>query len=151
MINSNAPIYMDIMAIFFAILPFLLAFSVFLAVKKKYDLHFQTQTFILALSLVVILYFEINARLYGGFALYAKDSSFSFEFLIIYLTIHIVIATASLGGWLYLYIVSYKAYKNNDLQSIINSKHKKIGKSIFLWMSISSYMGVLLYCFLFIF
>lgn len=151
MINSNAPIYMDIMAIFFAILPFLLAFSVFLAVKKKYDLHFQTQTFILALSLVVILYFEINARLYGGFALYAKDSSFSFEFLIIYLTIHIVIATASLGGWLYLYIVSYKAHKNNDLQSIINSKHKKIGKSIFLWMSISSYMGVLLYCFLFIF
>lgn len=142
---------MDIMAIFFAILPFLLAFSVFLAVKKKYDLHFQTQTFILALSLIVILYFEINARLYGGFALYAKDSSFSFEFLIIYLTIHIVIATASLGGWLYLYIVSYKAYKNNDLQSIINSKHKKIGKSIFLWMSISSYMGVLLYCFLFIF
>lgn len=142
---------MDIMAIFFAILPFLLAFSVFLAVKKKYDLHFQTQTFILALSLVVILYFEISARLYGGFALYAKDSSFSFEFLIIYLTIHIIIATASLGGWLYLYIVSYKAYKNNDLQSIINSKHKKIGKSIFLWMSISSYMGVLLYFFLFVF
>jgi putative membrane protein len=145
----KAPIYMDIMAIYFAILPILFAFSVFLAVKKKYKLHFQTQTLLLASSLIVILYFEINVRLYGGFVKYSDNSSLSFEFLLVYLIIHIIIATTSLGGWLYLYIISLKEYKNSGIKSFKSSKHKKIGKAIFYSMSLSSYMGVLLYVLIF--
>lgn len=146
-----SPIYMDVMALYFAILPFLFAFTIYLAIKKKYKLHFQTQTILLALSLLIILYFEVSARIFGGFMMYAQHSTLSFEFLVVYLVIHIILATASLGGWVYLYIVSFKAYKNNKLEDIINSKHKKIGKAIFLSMSLSSYMGVLLYLFLFVF
>lgn len=141
---------MDVMAIYFAILPFLFAITIYFAIKKNYKLHLQTQTILLTISLLVILYFEVSARVFGGFMMYADNSSFSFEFLVIYLVIHIIIATASLGGWLYLYIISLKAYRNNDIKSIINSKHKKIGKAIFAFMSLSSFMGVLLYLFLFV-
>ena len=127
------------------------AFTIYLAKKKKYKLHFQTQTMLLALSLVIILYFEVCARLFGGFLNYADNSSLPFEFLLIYLIIHIIVATASLGGWIYLYIISFKAYKKGEISTIMNSNHKKIGKAIFASFSISSYMGVLLYMFLFVF
>lgn len=142
---------MDVMALYFAIVPFLFAFTIYLAKKKKYRLHFLTQSLLLAFSLVIILYFEISARLFGGFMMYAQNSSYSFEFLITYLTIHIIIATASLGGWLYLYIITFKAYKKGEMSTIMNSNHKKIGKAIFASFSLSSYMGVLLYMFLFVF
>lgn len=145
----EAPIYMDIMAIYFAILPILFALSIFLAIKKKYKLHFISQTLLLISSLIVILYFEISVRVYGGFVKFADNSSLSFEFLLIYLIIHILIATASLGGWLYLYIISLKEYKNGGIESFKSSKHKKIGKAIFYSMSLSSYMGVLLYVLIF--
>lgn len=142
---------MDIMASYFAILPFLFALSIYLAVKKKYKLHFISQSILLPISIIVILYFEVCVRVYGGFSKYNDNSLLSFNFLIIYLILHIAIATASLGGWLYLYISSFKSYKNSGFEEIKLSNHKKIGKAIFLSMSLSSYMGVLLYLILFVF
>lgn len=124
---------------------------VFIWPLKKYKLHFQTQTILLATSLLIILYFEVSARVFGGFLNYADNSSLPFEFLLVYLIIHIIIATASLGGWLYLYISSFKAYRNNNFEAIKNTNHKKIGKAIFASMTLSSYMGVLLYLFIFFF
>jgi putative membrane protein len=68
--------------------------------------------------------------------------------MLIFLIIHILIAIAAIGGWLFLFISSYKQYKNNTLNA---TQHKKIGKAIFIALSISSIMGVCIYFFLFVF
>ena len=52
---------------------------------------------------------------------------------------HILIAIAAVGGWLFLFISSYKDYKNNSFDG---KKHKKIGKAIFVALTISSIMGI---------
>ena len=151
LLGTNAPLYMDIMTIYVVFLPFLLLISIFFAVKQKYKTHFISQAIILSISLCVILYFEVMTRLENKFLVYVEQSSFSFGFLLTFLVIHIIIATASLAGWVYLFIVSYKAYRKNELDKLRGSNHKKIGKAIFLTLTISSIMGVCMYLFLFVF
>jgi putative membrane protein len=147
-LGTSAPIYLDITTIYFAILPFLLAFSIYFAIKKEYKKHFFSQAIILGLTLIIVIIFEICIRISGGFLEYSRYSNISFEFMLVFLTIHILIAIAAIGGWLFLFISSYKDYKNNSFNG---NKHKKIGKAIFFALTISSIMGVFMYLFLFVF
>jgi len=147
-LGTTAPFYLDLATVYFAILPFLLAFSIFLAVKKRYKQHFISQAIILGTTLIIVVIFEIGVRISGGFLEYSKYSNVSFDFMLVFLIIHILIAIAAVGGWIFLFISSYKAYKNNSLDG---NKHKKIGKAIFTALTISSIMGIFIYLFLFVF
>lgn len=147
-LGTSAPFYLDFATVYFALLPFLLAFSIYLATKKEYKKHFISQAIILGVTLVVVVIFEIGVRIDGGFLEYSKNSNISYDFLLTFLIIHILIAIFAVGGWLYLFISTYKAYKNNSLDT---KKHKKIGKAIFIALTISSIMGIFIYLFLFYF
>ncbi|MBP6713669.1 MAG: DUF420 domain-containing protein [Aliarcobacter sp.] len=139
---------MDIATIYFAILPFLLAFSIFYAVKKEYKKHFISQAIILSFTLYIVILFEIGLRISGGFMEYSKYSNVSFDFMLIFLVIHIFIAIAAIAGWIFLFISSFKQYKRNELNGM---KHKKIGKGIFAALTLTSIMGTCMYLFLFVF
>ena len=143
--------YMDLITIYFVLLPFLLAFSIYYAIKKEYKKHFFSQSLTLGFTLFIVIIFEIGIRVSGGFIEYSKDTNISYNFMLIFLIIHIIIAIASISGWLYLFIASFIAYKKDEFKTIQNTKHKKIGKAIFLSLTISSYMGVCIYLFLFVF
>lgn len=147
-LGTQAPLYMDIATVYFAILPFLLAFSIFYAVKKQYKRHFLSQAIILCLTLYIVILFEIGLRISGGFMEYSKYSNVSFDFMLIFLVIHIFIAIAAIAGWIFLFISSYKQYRKDELNGI---KHKKIGKSIFAALTLTSIMGIFMYLFLFVF
>lgn len=147
-LGTTAPFYLDITTVYFATLPFLLAISIYFAIKKEFEKHFFSQAIILGITLVIVVIFEICIRISGGFLEYSKYSNISFDFMLVFLTIHILIAIAAVGGWLFLFISSYKDYKNNSFNG---KKHKKIGKAIFLALTISSIMGVFIYLFLFVF
>lgn len=147
-LGTNAPFYLDLATVYFAILPFLLAFSIYLAIKRKYKKHFISQAIILSFTLLIVVIFEIGIRISGGFLEYSKYSNLSFDFMLVFLIVHILIAIAAVGGWLFLFISSYKAYKSNSLNG---GKHKKIGKWIFTALTISCIMGVFIYLFLFVF
>ena len=147
-LGTTAPFYLDLATVYFTILPFLLAISIYLAVKKEYKKHFISQAIILGTTLVIVVIFEIGVRISGGFLEYTKYSNVSFDFMLVFLIIHILIAIAAVGGWLFLFISSYKAYKNNSFDG---KKHKKIGKAIFTALTISSIMGICIYLFLFMF
>ena len=147
-LGTSAPFYLDLATVYFAILPFFLAISIFFAIKKHYKKHFISQAIILGVTLVVVVIFEIGVRIDGGFLEYSKNSNISYDFLLTFLIIHILIAIAAISGWLFLFISSYKQYKTNTLNVTF---HKKIGKAIFIALSISSIMGVCIYFFLFVF
>jgi putative membrane protein len=147
-LGTAAPFYLDLATVYFAVLPFLLAFSIFFAIKKQYKKHFISQAVILSVTLFIVVIFEIGIRISGGFIEYSKYSNISYDFMLVFLIIHILIAIAAVGGWLFLFISSYKQYKTNTLNTTL---HKKIGKAIFIALSISSIMGVCIYFFLFVF
>ena len=79
---------------------------------------------------------------------YSKYSNVSFDFMLVFLVVHIFIAIAAMGGWIFLFISSYKQYKRNELEGM---KHKKIGKGIFAALTLTSIMGIFMYLFLFVF
>lgn len=147
-LGTSAPFYLDLVTVYFAILPFLLAFSIYFAVKKEYKKHFISQAIILGTTLTIVVIFEIGIRISGGFLEYSKYSNISFDFMLVFLSVHILIAIAAVGGWLFLFISSYKDYKNNSFDG---KKHRKIGKAIFVALTISSIMGICIYTFLFMF
>ena len=150
-LGTSAPFYMDLVTIFFILFPILMAFSVLLAIKRKYKQHFISQAVLLVVTSIIVVIFEIGLRISGGFTEYAKGSDVSYDFMLIFLTIHIVLAVISLMAWVYLFFISYKDYKKNLLHIIKGSNHKQMGELVFLGLSISSLMGVCIYLFLFLF
>jgi putative membrane protein len=147
-LGTKALMYMDIVTLYFAILPFLLGFSIYQAIRGNAKLHYQSQFLILAVTIIMVLIFEIGVRLTGGFLEYSKQSPLSYDFLLIFLVIHILIALMAVGGWIYLIISTYKSYQNGSIEN--STKHRKIGKWIFGALTITSLMGCSIYLFLFV-
>lgn len=150
-LGTKALLFMDVVTIYFALLPFLLAFSIKYAIKKEFKKHFISQSVILATTLIIVLVFEVGVRLTGGFLEYAKTSSISYDFLVLFLIVHIIVAILAVAGWLFLFISSYKQYKKGGFNSFSQTNHKKIAKAIFFSLTITSIMGVCIYLFLFVF
>lgn len=146
-LGTKALMYMDIVTLYFAILPFLLGLSIYQAIKGNHKLHYQSQFIILSATLVMVIIFEIGVRITGGFVEYAKESPMSYDFLLLFLVVHIFIAIMAVGGWIYLIISTYKSYRNNQLED--KEKHHKMGRWIFAALSVTSIMGCSIYLFLF--
>jgi len=146
-LGTRALMYMDVVTLYFAILPFLLTFSIYQAIRGNIKLHYQSQFIILAVTIVMVLIFEIGVRLTGGFVEYAKQSPLSYDFLLLFLVVHIFIALMAVGGWIYLIISTYKSYQNGILEHSV--KHRKMGRWIFSALTVTSIMGCSIYLFLF--
>ena len=150
-LGTNASFYMDFSTLYFTLLPFLLLFAIRYAIKKEYLKHIQSQITLFIITLIVLILFEIGIRIEDGFIHFAKQSLLPFSTLFTFLVIHIIIAVLSLVLWLYLIVSTYKNYAQGQFcYSLINS-HKRLGEILFLALSISSIMGVLMYIFLFVY
>ncbi len=147
-LGTRAAFYMDLVTLHFALLPFLLAFSIRQAVIGNISLHYKSQMVILFLTIVMVLIFETGVRISGGFVEYVKMSPVSYDFLVVFLSVHILIALLAVGGWIYLMITSYKTYKLEGLAGM--GKHRKMGKWIFAALTVTSIMGCSIYVFLFL-
>jgi putative membrane protein len=147
-LGTRAAFYMDVVTLYFAILPFLLGFSIRQAIIGNISLHYRSQMVILALTMVMVVIFELGVRISGGFVEYVKMSSVSYDFLLIFLAVHILIALFAVGGWIYLIVTSYKTYMREGREAM--GKHRRMGKWIFGALTITSIMGCSIYLFLFL-
>ncbi|PLY10882.1 MAG: hypothetical protein C0626_04415 [Arcobacter sp.] len=148
---NNIPLHMNVMVIFFSILPFVVLLSINYARNKKYKLHLISQGFVLILTLLVLAYFEVMIRIDGGFFEFAKQSNMSHDFLVKYLFFHIALSIIAAILWIRLFFNSMSVYRAGKIDSLKNSKHKRDGKITFLFLLLSCVTGVFLYLFLFIF
>jgi len=147
-LGTRAPLYMDIVTIFFALLPLLLFFSIRFAIKKDIKKHYISQIITYLTTLVMVVVFEIGVRVDGGYLKYVQESSVNLSFLNTFLIIHIIIATLSVIAWSILLVNSYKSYKK---ELIFNATtHKKRAKIVTLALVLTSFMGVGMYYFLFV-
>ncbi len=147
-LGTRAAFYMDLVTVYFAILPFLLALSIRQAVIGNISMHYKSQMAILALTVVMVLIFEIGVRISGGFSEYVKASPVSYDFLLFFLLVHILVAFLSVVGWIYLIVTSYRTYVKEGREGM--KKHRKMGKWIFASLTLTSIMGCSIYVFLFL-
>ncbi|MCK9372935.1 MAG: DUF420 domain-containing protein [Sulfuricurvum sp.] len=147
-LGTRALFFMDLVTLYFAILPILLGLSIRQAVIGKIALHYRSQMAILGLTIIMVIIFELGVRISGGFVEYVKISPISYDFLLLFLAVHIFIALMSVGGWIYLIITSYRTYKQLGRSGM--DKHRRLGKWIFAAMTLTSIMGCSIYLFLFV-
>jgi putative membrane protein len=146
-LGTSAPFYMDLVTFYFGILPLLMGSAIYMAVKKRYELHYKMQLSIFVLTLFVVGVFEVGVRISGGFSAFMEQSNVNATFMLIFLVVHILIALVSVVLYS---ILIYSAIKEFRLKSApIVKSHKKLGMAVFLGMSITSIMGVTIYYFLF--
>lgn len=148
-LGTKAAMYMDVVTLYFALLPLLLLFSIRFAVKGDYEKHFRSQIAVLALTVVMVIAFEVGVRLSGGFIGEIMTGEYGM-LLIAYLVLHILIALAAVGGWIYLIIASMLAYRREGRDSLFFRRHKRMGQGIFAALTLTSLMGCSIYAILFV-
>ena len=149
-LGTRAAFYMDAVGVFFVLIPILLAIAIRFAMKKKFKSHYQSHIAIYALTLLVVILFEVGVRLSGGFTEFMKESPVNPTFFVIFLIVHIVIALLTIVAWTYQVIVSWKAYKRGQLNEKRAKNHKLIGGLIYTGMVITVLMGGGIYYSLFV-
>lgn len=149
-LGTSAPLYLDIVTVYFAFLPLLLGGSVFLAVKKQLEAHYRSQIVIFIITVVMVLVFEIGVRLDGGFVAYAQGSTLSMAFLSIFLGVHIAIAVISVILWVITLYTSLREYHSTMDSVEFADRHKKKTYLLFAGLTVTSIMGVMIYLFLFL-
>lgn len=149
-LGTRAPFFMDMVTIYFALLPFLVAFSIYMAITKRYALHFRFQMSTFILTMVMVVIFEIGVRVDGGFNAYMQESSLSYNAVFVYLIIHILFALLTVVAWGITIYSSYKAFREEGIASSYFKEHKKRARWVFLAIIITSIMGTSMYPILFI-
>lgn len=148
-LQTNAPFYMDLVTLYFAMLPFLLLGGIVLAVQKKLELHYRFQLSSFVLTLLMVVVFEVGVRISGGFSEYIKTANVNETFMFLFLVVHILIALVSVVAWSILIYSAVKEFKLGAKPFV--KSHKKLGMLVYIGMSITSLMGVMIYYFLFVY
>jgi len=147
--GTRAPMYLDIVGVFFFLLPFLMFFSIRYAIKGEIKKHLISQATIFVLTLIFVVVFETGMRLAGGFGAYIEASPVDYTFFITFLIIHVLVAIATFNLWSYQLITSVKAYRKGKLKVGTGQKHKKIAKILIAGIFVTIAQGVGIYYFLF--
>lgn len=150
-LGTRAPLYMDLVTIFFGLLPFLVGYAVYLAVKGQHRSHFKWQAALFLITMMMVVVFETGVRFDGGFNDFMQESELSYGGVLSYLIVHIVIALITVVAWGLTIYKSMKAYVNEGPSSPYFAKHKQNSRWLFLGIVITSLMGCSMYPILFVF
>jgi len=148
-LGTKALMYMDIITVYFGVLPFLMATAIYMAIKKRDKLHYKMQLSIFAITLVVVAIFEVGVRISGGFSAFMENSNANYSYMLIFLVIHVLVAILS--------VVLYSTLIYSSTGQYIFKKepfaqnHKRMGQVVFFGMTLTSIMGILIYYFLFMY
>lgn len=150
-LGTRAPLFMDLVTIYFGLLPFLVGYAIALAVKGNYRAHFKTQAVLFLLTMVMVVIFEIGVRMGGGFNEYMQGSELSYGWVLGYLVVHILIALFTVAVWGHTIYKSMKAFVKEGADAPYFSQHKRRGRWLYLGIVITSVMGCSMYPILFIY
>ena len=141
--GTRAPLFMDVVSLIVAALPFMMLGIIFLAKKKEYKLHALLQGILYVVSVLVLTFFEIGVRFVGGFKSFMEDSSVGHNYAFIVLIFHIMVSVITLIIWTTTLLMAKK-----QLQL---SKHKSAGWWTFFGVTMTMLTGMWVYFLLFVY
>lgn len=146
-LGTRALLFMDVVTIWFAMLPVLLAGAIALVHLGHHAWHIRMQVTLFVMTVLMVLLFEVGVRVTGGFVEYVQHSSVDPFWMTVLLVVHVIVAVASVILWVWLLYSARKAFSN---QGRVGTIHKRYGKILFGGLSLTSLMGVLIYLLLFV-
>ena len=141
--GTRAPLFMDIVSLIVAALPFLMSGIIFLARQKKYKLHALLQGLLYIVSLIVLSFFEVGVRFVGGFKSFMEGSGVGHDYAFIVLMVHIFIAVVTIIIWTTTLFMAKKQLENK--------KHKRAGWITFTGVTLIMLTGAWVYMLLFVY
>lgn len=148
--GTRAPLYMDMIVSFLAILPILSGISIFWAIKGQLKLHQISQFSLFFLTLIALTSFAYIVHYQKGFEALVQESSIGSSTALLLLVIHIIISVTTLTLWLFTLLYALSDKKRRALPGLYSSTHKQSGKRVFNGVLLISLSSIGIYWVLFI-
>lgn len=150
-LGTRAPLFMDIVSVIVAALPFLIYGAITLAKKGNYDAHESVQKLLFVISVIVVAFFEYGVRMEGGYKNLMEGSSVSHDYLLYVLIFHIIISVTTLILWIKALYYAKRYKRQSTLPGLYSQAHKKDGIRTFIGIILTMLTGAWVYALLFIF
>ena len=150
-LGTRAPLFMDIVSVIVAVLPFLIFWAISLAKKKNYHAHESVQKLLFWTSVIVVGFFEFGVRMEGGYKNLMEGSSVSHDYLLYVLIFHIIISVITLILWVMTLYYAKRYKKQSTLPGLYSKEHKKYGIRTFIGIILTMLTGAWVYALLFVF
>lgn len=150
-LGTRAPLFMDIVSVIVALLPFLIYGAISLAKRQNYSAHESVQKVLFVVSVIVVGFFELGVRMEGGYKNLMEGSSVSHDYLLYVLIFHITISVITLILWIKTLHTSRRYKRQSTLPGLYSQAHKKDGQRTFIGIILTMLTGAWVYALLFVY
>lgn len=149
-LGTKALFYTDIVLVYMLILPFLIFFSIWLAMERKYILHKVTQVllFFITLGMLLLFYYEMYLlKVFDDLLIIGNsESTQSFYFLLL----HLLISFITVILWKSTILFASADKKRRALPGLYSRTHKTAGKRVAFGIFLVSVTVGILYWMLYV-
>ena len=150
-LGTRSPLFMDIVSVIVAFLPFLIFGAIMLAKNKNYKAHESVQKLLFVVTVIVVAFFEFGVRYVGGYKILMEGSSVGHNYFIYVLIFHIIISVVTLGLWTMTLYRARRYKRQKTLPGMDSTAHKKDGQRTFIGIILTMLTGGWVYALLFVF
>ena len=150
-LGTRAPLFMDIVSVIVAVLPFLIFGAISLAKNKNYSAHESVQKLLFIVTVIVVAFFEFGVRMEGGYKNLMEGSSVGHNYFIYVLIFHIIISVITLILWSMTLYYAKRAKKQSALPGRYSMEHRKYGQRTFIGIIFTMLTGAWVYALLFVY
>jgi len=150
-LGTKAPFFVDITIIFMGLLPFLVAFAIWLAIKEYHSIHSKIQITLFLITLILLVYSIYNIYFVIGFNHYIQNSSINSNLVLYFSIFYIVIEVFTMIMWYYTIKFAIADSQRRALPGLYSLSHKKSGRVSAFLIILTSIIYISLYSILFIF
>jgi len=148
--GTDAPLHMDVMVSFLAILPILSGVSIFLAMKQHLMLHQFTQFLLFVITVVAVLFFSYVVYDTKSFEYFIHKSPIDHKLVILALITHGIILLSTLLFWMFALIYALSDRKRRALPGLYSQSHAKAGRRVFMGIFLTALSAIGIYWMLFL-
>jgi len=150
-LGTRAPLFMDIVSVIVAALPFLVYWAISLAKKRNYSAHESVQKLLFIVTVIVVAFFEFGVRMEGGYKNLMEGSSVGHNYFIYVLIFHIIISVVTLILWVMTLYFAKRYKRQSTLPGLYSERHKRDGKRTFIGIILTMLTGAWVYALLFVY
>ena len=149
-LGTRAFFYTDIVLVYMLMLPFLIFFSIWLAIKGKYTLHKITQIlfFFITLGMLLLFYYEMYLLKIFNTLLVIGNSEATQPFY--FLLFHLIVSFITFILWKSSILFASADKKRRALPGLYSRTHKIAGKRVFIGIFLISVSITILYWMLYV-
>lgn len=148
-LETRAPLYIDVIVSFLAMLPILSGISIFFAIRKHLKLHKFTQFLLFFLTVIALVLFAYSVHYIEGFELLLQKSSIGSSVALAVLILHIIMVICTLTLWAFALMYALSDMKRRALPGVYSLSHAKAGKRVFKGIILIAVSSVGIYWMLF--